>query len=85
MNSIKMMKDGDGQIYLNQSDLLEIFNERLSRFPQEIEELKQPKRSLVVGLDGAQKIIPPDQNEISKKEGMKLMLEGIIDILNIQE
>ncbi len=82
---IRMVKDDIGNIYLSQEDLLGIFSERLARFPDEIERLKQPQQSSIVGLDGLPKIIKPNPVDVARHEGKKEMLEGIINMINVTE
>jgi len=84
MNQIRMVKDEVGNMYLSQEDLLGIFSARLERFPDELDKLKQPQQSSIVGLDGQQKILSSNPTEISRHEGRKEMLEGIINIINIE-
>jgi len=79
---ISILKNPEGKVFFSQDDLLEVFYERLSRFPAEIVELKAPKQSTIMGLNGKPNIIPSDPIAVAKKEGMKEMLEGIISVLN---
>lgn len=81
-NSIRIVRDESEAVYLSQTDLVEILSERLSKFPQEIEALKQPQKSLIVGPDGSQKITPPDPVEVARHEGMQVMLQGVFDMIN---
>lgn len=81
---IKMIKDPDGRIYLCQEDLLEIFRERLKKFPSEIAELKKPKEGSIVGLDGKSNVIPSNPIEVAKHEGMQTMLQGIFDMMSVE-
>lgn len=80
-----MVKDEVGNIYLSQEDLLGIMATRLERFPDELEALKKPQKSQIVGLDGQAKIKPPDPKEIAHYEGMQKMLEGIMNMINITD
>lgn len=83
MNQIRMVKDDVGNIYLSQEDLLGIFGSRLERFPDEIEKLKHPQQSSIIGLDGQPKIIPSSPIDVAKQEGKQEMLLGIINMINI--
>jgi len=84
MNQIRMVKDETGNMYLSQEDLLGIFAARLERFPDELNKLKQPQQSSIIGLDGQPKIIPSNPIDVACHEGRKEMLEGIINIINIE-
>lgn len=83
MNQIRMVKDDVGNIYLSQEDLLGIFSTRLERFPDEIEKLKHPQQSSIIGLDGQPKIIPSNPIDVAHHQGKQEMLEGIINMINI--
>jgi len=85
MNQIRMVKDDVGNIYLSQEDLLGIFAARLERFPDELNKLKQPQQSSIIGLDGQPKIIPSNPSDVARQEGKQEMLEGIINIINITD
>lgn len=82
---IKMIKDPEGRIYLCQEDLLEIFRERLKRFPSEIAELKRPREGSIMGLDGKNNLIASNPADIARQEGMQLMLQGIFDMVDVRE
>ena len=82
---IKMIKDPEGRIYLCQEDLLDIFRERLKRFPTEIAELKKPREGSIMGLDGKPNVIPSNPLDVAKQEGMQYMLQGIFDMLSVEE
>ncbi len=83
MNQIRMVKDDVGNIYLSQEDLLGVFSSRLERFPDEIEKLKHPQQSSIIGLDGQPKVVPPNPVDIARHQGKQEMLEGIINMINI--
>ena len=85
MDSIRMVKDDNGDIYLSQEDLLKVMNERLERFPQEYQELKKPQEGKIVGIDGQTSMQPPDEKEIAKHEGMETMLRGIMGMLSVDQ
>ena len=84
IDNIRIVKDESGKVYLNQEDLIEIMTDRLNRFPFEIENLKKPQESSIVGLDGKAKIVPSDPVEVSRHEGMQTMLEGILGMISVQ-
>lgn len=85
MNNIRIVKDEVGNIYLSQEDLLEIFATRLEKFPDQLEALKGPQQSSIVGIDGKPTIKPSDPIEVAKYEGMQTMLEGIMSMVNITD
>lgn len=80
-----MVKDEVGNIYLSQEDLLGIMAERLERFPDELEKLKGPQQSSIVGIDGQPTTKPSDPVEVARHEGMQKMLEGIMGMINITD
>ena len=49
----------------------------------EIEKLKQPKQSSIIGLDGQPKIVPSNPVDVARHEGKQEMLEGIMGIINV--
>lgn len=83
MNQIRMVKDEAGNIYLSQEDLMSIFSNRLERFPDEIENLKGPQISSLVGPNGQHITKPSDPIEVARHEGKQEMLEGIINVINV--
>ena len=85
MNNIKMVKDEIGNIYLSQENLLEIFSERMAKFPDQLIALKGPQQSKVVGVDGKTKTIPSNPIEVARIEGMETMLSGIVSMINITD
>lgn len=85
MADIRMVKDETDNIYLSQEDLLGIMAERLERFPDELETLRNPQQSKIMGLDGKPKITPSNPVEVARHEGMQTMLEGIMNTINITD
>ncbi len=85
IDHIRIVKDESGKVYLNQEDLVEIMKDRLGRFPLEIENLKKPQQSTIIGLDGNPKITPSDPAEVARHEGMQTMLEGILGMVSVQQ
>jgi hypothetical protein len=85
MNNIRMVKDEANNIYLSQEDLLDIMATRMERFADEIEDLKGPQKSSMVGIDGKPKVTPSNPVAVARSEGMQTMLEGIMGMINITD
>lgn len=85
MIDIGIVKDDNGNIFISQQDLITFMSERLSRFPAELEELKKPKQSPIVGLDGNPKLIPSDPVVVAHHEGMQEMLAAILGVINVEK
>jgi hypothetical protein len=81
MDSIRMIEDDTEGVFLSKADLITVMTERLDRFPAELDALKKPQVSTIIGLDGNPKTVPSDPVEVARHEGMQKMLEGIISII----
>lgn len=82
MDQIRMVRDENGDVFLSQQDLLQVMNERLERFPSQIEQLKKPKEGKITMLNGQPSVQPPDEKEVARHEGMQQMLEGVIGLID---
>lgn len=82
MDQIRIVKDND-DIYLSKDDLVRAMKERLDRFPDEYEQLKNAQESKIVDLAGNTIQKQPNEKEIAKHEGMEKMLRGIIGMIDV--
>jgi hypothetical protein len=82
MDQIRIVKDND-DIYLSKDDLVQAMKERLDRFPDEYEQLKNAQESKIVDLAGNTIQKQPNEKEIAKHEGMEKMLRGIIGMIDV--
>ena len=85
--NIRMITDDNNEIYFSKTDLTKVFNERMSKFRGQIKGFRAQKQSKIESITGAPNMIDATQEELDEAfrfEGMSVMLQGIMDMLDIQ-